>query len=200
MQLACGRLQQVLGANKQSARSRVVVQAAAGRRRGRGSPTPPPQIQILERSLKANDPSQPPSAPMKVEQVARFLDGELRQLFRTGVRQRHVLHCMSMVSGHQAVCGKSSQCIQQSSPGLHTCCASHPVTALLTMSCSALAQSACTNACLHTQVVASAAICNLQRPKHRPHTFQTVALQTSSTAQQSMPTTMQTIHAYIQHK
>lgn len=40
-----------------------------------------PQAQILERVVQ-----QPPTAPSKVEETARFLDGELRQLFRTGVR------------------------------------------------------------------------------------------------------------------
>jgi hypothetical protein len=39
-----------------------------------------PQAQILERAVQ-----QPPAAPSKVEETARFLDGELRTLFRTGV-------------------------------------------------------------------------------------------------------------------
>jgi hypothetical protein len=33
----------------------------------------------------AREPSSKPSAPAKAEQVAQFLQGELQQLFRTGV-------------------------------------------------------------------------------------------------------------------
>lgn len=81
MQLACGRLHSVAGLRHDAARSRGIPRAAADRA---GSVLP--QAQILERAL-ADEPRQSPSGPMKAEQVARFLDNELRQLFRTGVRR-----------------------------------------------------------------------------------------------------------------
>jgi hypothetical protein len=43
-----------------------------------------PQVQILERAVGAESASKP-SEPLKAQHVAQFLDGELRQLFKTGV-------------------------------------------------------------------------------------------------------------------
>lgn len=62
-------------------RQRLVMTAAQGRQNA-----PLPQAQILEAAMAASERRQSPSAPMKVEQTAQFLEGELRGLFETGVR------------------------------------------------------------------------------------------------------------------